>query len=236
MSQGNLDHFSTVNLRQIFLTFNPTLLIIWLTVFELSEKLLGLVNPLCWIICFLGVYRLSVLCGASRYSSLIVAAIGCLTPEIYAQGASTTTDIQLASLIVCSAVFSLSYFRRNNLRNAIIVSTAFGIATGIKVTCFFFGPIILLVLFGICCKNGIHNTLTFINHKKYHVIVAVLLFIWFATPFMIYNYVDGGVLMTSHYDYLRNKPINIYSWLQTMYTFSVQAFTDPFQYILNEMA
>lgn len=234
MSQGNLDHFSTVNFRQIFLPFNPTLLIIWLTVFELSERLLALVNPFCWIICFLGVYRLSVLCGASKHSALIVAAIGCLAPEIYTQGASTTTDIQQASLIICSAVFLLLYSYRCNFRYILIASLSFGISAGIKVTCFFFGPIILLILLIYFFRNGSENALRFLNEKKYHMIIAVLLFLWFAVPFMAYNYMHSGVLMTSHYDYLRNKPFSIFSWLQTLYAFSVQTFVAPFKFLLNE--
>jgi hypothetical protein len=235
MSQGNLNHFPTVNFRQTFLTFNPTLLIIWLSVFRLSEILLALVNPLCWAICILGVYRLSVLSGASRVSALIVAVIGCLAPEVYAQGASTTTDIQQAALILCSAVFVLSYIRDDNRwEKAILSVVAFGIATGIKVTAFFFGPIIFIFLLWALYINGIRNSITYLNKNKALAAVAVLLFLWFVIPFMVYNYVDAGVLMTDNYDYLRNKPFEIYSWLQTMYTFVVQLLVNPFRYIFDE--
>jgi hypothetical protein len=235
MSQGNLNHFPTVNFRQTFLTFNPTLLIIWLSVFKLSEFLLALVNPLCWAICILGVYRLSVLCGASRYSALIVAVIGGLAPEVYAQGASTTTDIQQASLILCSAVFALSYVRGNNRWVIGLLSVvAFGVATGIKVTGFFFGPIILIFLLWAFYKNGLRGAIDYLNKNKAFAAVAVLLFLWLAIPFMVYNYVNSGVLMTAHYDYLRNKPFEIYSWLQTMYTFAVQLFVTPFRYLFEE--
>lgn len=234
MSQGHLGHFPTVNFRQTFLTFNPTLLIIWFTTFELSEKLLVLINPACWIICFIGVYRLSVLCGATKYSALIVAAIGCLAPEVYTQGASTTTDLQQAALILCSAVFLLSYCRKSNWRNSILLAVSFGIATGIKVTCFFFGPIILFILLGSIYSNGFKKSVTFLKNKKGQVLIVISLFLWFATPFMIYNYVYTGELMTPHYDYLRNKPFDIYSWLQTMYAFTVQGFAQPFKFLFNQ--
>ncbi|KJS02860.1 MAG: hypothetical protein VR65_03710 [Desulfobulbaceae bacterium BRH_c16a] len=235
MSQGHLGHFPTVNFRQTFLTFNPTLLIIWLSVFELSENLLVLVNPLCWVICFLGIYRLSVLCGASKYSSLAVAAIGCLAPEVYTQGASTTTDIQQASLIICSAVFLLLYIRRNaTWGDGMLVAVSFGVAMGIKVTCFFFGPILFIILFGSLCMNGLMHSYKFLNLIKFQVIAAGILVLWFALPFMVYNFFYSGELMTPHYDYLRNKPFEIYSWLQTMYTFAVQAFAQPFKFLLDE--
>lgn len=235
MSQGNLNHFPTVNFRQTFLTFNPTLLIIWLSVFRLSEILLALVNPFCWAICMLGVYRLSVLSGASRVSALIVAVIGGLAPGVYAQGASTTTDIQQASLILCSAVFALSYVRDDNRwEKAILSVVAFGLATGIKVTGFFFGPIIVIFLLWALYKNGIANSLGYLSKNKTLATVAVLLFLWFAIPFMVYNYLNAGVLMTAHYDYLRNKPFEIYSWLQAMYTFAVQLFIAPLRFLFNE--
>ena len=53
MSQGNLQHFETVNLRQVFLTFNPTIIIIWIISFGLSEPLINLINPACLLTCFL---------------------------------------------------------------------------------------------------------------------------------------------------------------------------------------
>ncbi|MDH4316869.1 MAG: hypothetical protein OEV64_00630 [Desulfobulbaceae bacterium] len=235
MSQGNLHHFPTVNFRQTFLTFNPTLLIIWLTVFKLSETLLCLVNPICWVVCVLGVYRLAILSGATRYSALIVAFVGCLAPEIYAQGASTTTDIQQASLILCSAVFAISFIQNNGGRFFAVLSIlAFCIATGIKVTGFFFGPIIFIIICFFMYRNGIGKSLSYIADNKYIVIVAVFSLFLFVVPFMIYNYIDAGVLMTPHYDYLRNKPFSFYSWLQAMYTFTVQLFVIPFRFILDE--
>lgn len=230
LSQGNLAHFDTVNLRQIFFPFNATLFQLFLVTYGQSDKLLNVFNIASWVLSFFTVYSLSRKIGIAHYHALLSAWIGVMATQVLAQATSTTNDILTAVPLVIAVIFALEWWKTRRIAFAIMFGIATGLTFGTKLTAIFFVPAVLIVV-GFSVIQIYRSTHVFPLGKRElgHTLLSVVIIIMLSTPFMGINYYYTHQLSTEHYNYLLNSPFSLMSAMQTFYTYAMQVVIDPFQ-------
>ena len=232
LAQGNLGHFETVNLRQMFFPFDGTLFQIFLSIYGQSEKLVNFFNLASWVLAFLAIYALSLRCGIGRFGSLLAAWIGVTASEVFAQATSTTNDILAAVPLVIGTLFADKWWKERRLSAAVISAMGFGLALGTKLTIFFFAPVALLILAVRTVRLLTKGRPLPIGRREIaHLAVGAVIVAVLVLPFMGINYYYAKEISPQHYNYLLNKPFSVLSTLQTAYTYAMETLVDPIQHL-----
>lgn len=107
---------------------------------------INLLGTLAWACFGCGIYQLSLLAGAKRWSAVLAAGLFCFCSCLLFQGSSENDDIQAALPTVWMFVFATQAFRKENVLAGALAGTCLGLGIGAKLYPLLFGPALFLGL------------------------------------------------------------------------------------------
>lgn len=193
ISQGNLNHFMTADIRALCLPINSELLYTWIFLFIKKDAFLGFFGFCGYILSMISVYNILGLIRFSTRRKLWIVFILSSFASVLVQASGTETDIILAGLIT-SSIFLFWYALKNDKLAPIYISAlAYALAIGTKTTSILAIPAVGLFFIALCA-----------HYKKFKPLgqflgYGIINFIVFSSYNYILNFLDFSNLFSSQY-------------------------------------
>lgn len=143
IQQGNLNHFTTLDARELIMPINMDLLYLWKILFTNNINAVGIFSYLCFILAITSLFNFVREIGFSIRTSLwtifIFSAFALVGLEIY----SPISDLFVGALIFTSIYLFLLACKKKTRKSLYFSSLALALAMGTKTTALIVLPIIL---------------------------------------------------------------------------------------------
>ena len=182
LQQGNLNHFSTPDSRELIMPINFDLLYLWVMMFTKKVAYMGIFSYIGYLITILALYNFVKELGFSLrkalwcvlvFSSFILVSIEMHTP---------VSDLTAGGLILTALYLYLIGCKYNNKCSFYFSATAYALSVGIKTTSIIALPALLIPYTAITYLYGKKNlkekALTYIGFTTFNFVI-----------FSLYNYV-----------------------------------------------
>jgi hypothetical protein len=146
----------------------------------------GFVN---WILCGIAVYRLCEYAGATRLSSLLIAAAVLLTPTLVAQGSSEGDDLMAATPFVLGLMFLVPALNERDPVYATLAGIGIGLSFAMKLLPLFYLPAIVVLVVAITLSRG---GLKWLIERVGVALWFTAAFVFALLPFAISNWIAFG--------------------------------------------
>lgn len=186
ISQGNLNHFVTADIRNTCLPINSELLYTWVLLFVRRDAGIGFFGFVGYIFSIVAVFNILGLLGFCVRKRLWVIFILTSLPSVLVQASTTETDIIISALVSSSIFLFWNGLKNNNKIPIYMASLAYAIAVGVKPTAIMMIPAVGLLLM-----------LLSVRFKNYKLLSCFLIctcvnFLIFSSYNYILNYFDFG--------------------------------------------
>jgi len=129
---GNLNHITVADVRNICLPINSEILYSWVLLFLKKDIFLGFFSFVGYLLSIFSIYNILGLIGCCTRKKLWVIFILSSFSSVIVQASGTETDIIIAGLVT-SSIFLFWYSLKNKEKTPLIMSAlAYAIATGTK--------------------------------------------------------------------------------------------------------
>lgn len=192
ISQGNLNHFITADIRNTCLNINSELLYSWILLFIRKDMFIGFFGFTGYILSAISIFNILGILGYSYRKRLWAIIILTSLPSVLVQLSTTETDIIIGGLTL-SCLFLFWYAIKNKEKAPLFMaSLSFALALGAKTTAIILIPGLGLFLTALCfyynkdfkplLKFTLYTTLNFLVFSSYNYILNYLDFSNFFGP------------------------------------------------------
>ena len=184
-----LAHYETIDIRQLILSINSEILILWSMLFFKRDFLAIMPQYLSYLgIIFLVYAYLDYLKISKKrimWSILILASF----PEFIVEASSTQTNLIVGFLLFCSFYLYFYGVKEKDNKSIVFSAIAYSIDLGVKNTVFFFVPVFGIIYLIISIKE---RKKEFYKPVLLFVSSSIPAFIIFSSYNYILNYIDFG--------------------------------------------
>ncbi len=223
--QGNLNHFETVDIRNLCFPINSEILYAWVLLFAKKDVFLGFFSFVGYILSIVSLYSILGLMGFCTRKKLWAVFILSSFASVIVQISGTETDVIVAGLVT-SSIFLYWHALKNGTKMPIFISSlAYALAIGTKTPALMAIPGVglLFLILSIKYKNrefykplllflgfGLLNFLIFASYNY------ILNFIYFS------DFMGSKSLMQAHKNYYGIKaiPANFIKYLFLFFDFT----------------
>jgi len=192
--QGNLNHFTIADDRNLVMPINSEILYLWNLLFFKNDIGLYFVSFIGYITILFSVYNILQLFGFSERKKLWTIFILSSFASVIAQISSLETDVLIAGLVLCSITLFL-YSLKDDFKQGIYFSAlAYALAMGTKTPAIIVLPGVIFLLSVFAFKK--HKT-KFYKPIGIFLIFLFLNFIVFSSYNYILNFADFGNFLGS---------------------------------------
>lgn len=194
VTNHNLAHFDTSDIRNLCLPINSEILYTWVLMFIKTDVLFGFFSLVGYLLSIVSVYNILGFLGYCTRKKLWVIFILSSFSSVIVQASGTETDIIIAGL-VSSSIFLFWYALKNNkLMPIFMASLAYALAVGTKTPAIFAIPSVGLFLLGLSIY---YKRKDFYRPLGYFVGFGIVNFVIFASYNYILNFIHFGNFMGS---------------------------------------
>ena len=189
ISNGNLNHFTIADYRNLPMPINSEILYLWILIFLKKQLWLGIFSFTSFLLAIISLYGIIGKIGFSERHKLWVIFILSSFPSVIVQISGTETDVIIAGLVLASIYLYWSSLKTGKKSELYFAALAYSLAIGTKtpslMLMFPIGLWMLWMGYHYFQKDFYKPFLKFIGF-------GIINFIFFASYNYILNYVDYG--------------------------------------------
>jgi len=204
---NNINHYYTINSRQIENPVNAELGLLWIITFSNSDNLVFLIQWFSFLLLIITIYKILRLLGYDKKVSFITIFIFSTLDLLILESSTTQNDLVIAVFIIITLFLLIKVLKSDKILfpYIILAGGAFGLFVGTKGYSYLFIPGFFL-FFLIYGKNDL------LKYKKFLFLICfcILGTFLFSSYNFIQNYIDFGNIFSSLYnlDLMRIKNPN----------------------------